>query len=388
MGRGVARHDALASKARFAKAKATTPKPEACALPVAVASRAGITARDAQSHALAVRDTRARNVAYHVWDMAQAFARSFQRRWEAEGGKPFDSLRVNPFDELAGMYRAAFIGAYARCSVCPSGKRALYQRASNQLGFRAMLAWHRAYKSASSQVRSYLWERGAEACHVESLASPYEIRRWALTLGWNNGEDTEAPEAWQGRAATVADAPSLDALGHVGSPLNWRMSPVHARAGAVPVARVRRELRHARWCLRAFWMVNASRKWRAGYVSDSQLLRAVTLAARGYGVAALAPGLLNNGDATQGHGARGARACSDALRQAVKRLKARLRDGDKLLTDKPEACARAFVACVGVRASRLLVADILPSAKRETKLATVPARDAAADFAALHGVAD
>src|SRR6202030_370780 len=84
-GRGVARHDALAGKAdngngetgngarsRFnlpdyaKRAKEATPrKPEACALPVAVASRAGITARDAQARTLAVRDSVARNVAHH-----------------------------------------------------------------------------------------------------------------------------------------------------------------------------------------------------------------------------------------------------------------------------------------------------------------------------------
>lgn len=369
----VTRARRVAKIGRTVHADARETRGDACALPVAVASRFGCTARDERARAIVTRDTRARNVAHHVATLAGEFARAFRRFWESEGGRPFDAFTVSPADEIEAIYRAAFVRAFVRSGVCPSGKRAMFARSGNQLGFRALRVWFGEVQAASNSVRSYLWGKGAEKSEL-LLASAFDVRSFARAFADTSRVRFAGVDASGDNEHEQGDALAFDALGNVGSWYTSRHSPVRNRAGAVPVSRLRRELRHARLCLRAFWAVTASRKWRAGYVADCQLLRAVVAVSRGDGVASLGKlGMLSEGG----------RFCSDALRQAKLRLVRRLRDGDKLLTDKAETCARAFVECFGARASRALVAEVLPSvAKRATVAA--PVRD---DYATLYGVA-
>lgn len=290
----------------------------------------------------------------HLWQLADAFARSFQRKWQATGARPFDSFPCNPLDEITAIYREHFIAAFVRCGLMPANKRELYRASGNALPFRALLAWHREYKRAARQVRSYLWGHGAELCNIEPLATPWQIGQAARHLAggnpsavaWDNSDEPEA-DAWEALAGSrKLTSDNVAALGSVHTYAN------SAAAAPIESARVRRELRHARWTLRAFWTVSASRKWRAGYVADSALLRVAATVARGYGTADLSRlGLL--GERTT--------ATGGALRVAVHRLRGRIAAGDKLLTDQPARVASAFVDCFGDSPRvRRLVADLMP----------------------------
>jgi hypothetical protein len=338
---------------------------------LAVCRARRVVEREQQSAATicaAVAGNDAVEVAAHLWKMSDAFAASFVRKWEAGfengRGRSLDQIDV---DEIQAIYHAAFVSAFARCGIAPANKRELYRAKANTLPFRALLTWHRQFKAASTQIRSYLWGRGAELCQIESLATPSQL--WAMVRELSKGnagglhvsgvsEPARAP--WE-QCASVAEPDTVNDLGDIA---RGRVGKFYQSVSPVPLARVRCELRHARWCLRAFWTVNDSRKWRAGFAGDNALLRAITLAARGYGLSALASlGLMSNDG----------RAASDALRKALQRLRERLAEGDKLLTDAPERVAAAYLRALGDKpAARRLVADILPDARVE-RLAAVNA---------------
>jgi hypothetical protein len=273
-------------------------------------------------------------------------------RWAV--GRKLDDCEV---EEIAAIYHAHFVGAWARTGTAPADKHELYRSTSNALPFRALLAWHRAHRAASKQVRSHLWGKGAEITDIQSADA---LRRDCAELAELWGAHLHSEGSSHGIAATVQRETTAE--------VDTLAAPAVDRF-RVDRSALRRQLRHARWCLRAFHLVGSgSRKWREQFANDSALLRAAVAVARGEGLHALdGLGYVNGGGT----------AASCALRQAVSRLRVRLGAGDLLLTEQPEAVAEAFRVVLGIRrgweVARRVVADLLPIPRVTSIAASVPA---------------
>jgi hypothetical protein len=318
--------------------------------------------RKASSETCQQGDKCAASLALHLVELATAFARSFVRRWLAEGGREIDA---SAFEELAAIFHAHFVTAWARCGIAVSGKRELFREwfalfggkpdslaamlrgvRSGGLYGRALLGWLRAYNKARGQVRSHLWGKGAERYEGASLFDLQELAR-AFSRK-RDKEQATTGQAW----ATLARKASAENIGWFGRVESGLLGAIYgAHVPGMESARLRRHIRHARWCLRAFWLVGAGQRWHSSYVSDCEILQQAATVARGGGLVALDSTYLRSEPAKrQGKRRREVEfAVSRKLCDRVRLLRVRLAAGDLLLTEQPERVAAAFMAFLGVR---------------------------------------
>jgi len=333
----------------------------------------------------------ARGAGAAVFTLAKAGAASFVRKWEAgscmesrtekdASGKPLLKWRAgraiesSDSDELQGIYHLHFARAFVASGIVPASWEGLWVRRGNLLSFSALRVWVKACHVASSAARSYLYGHGAEQYvqAVVPLATASDLQELAAL--WNDGANCK------GSAEDVEPQGAEDGADVDGVSIRTRWNG----AGVVlNRERTRRFASHALWCLRAYWMAGASRKWRAGFESDYALLRAAAMVARGSGIEVLQAGgmaeLLNDSwsvkydrerdyfddladrQTVRSGGKRGANGGGNKrLYDRLAELRLHIASGDILLTDEAGRVAGLLIVHLGAkfggRAARSLVA--------------------------------
>ena len=191
---------------------------------------------------------------------------------------------------------------------------------------------------------------------IESLdskpASPADLQ--ALAALWNHGAGDDA------EAGKITEGEEADWLIKGGSGMD---TPWNRQGIILNPERLRRFRSLALWCLRAYWMGGASRKWKAGFESDYALLRAASLVASGAGLEVLQGAGLGHlvnyewCESKRGKGSKG--GANDRLLDRLYDLRLHIASGDLMLTDEPERVAGLLIvhlgAKIGGRAARSLV---------------------------------
>ena len=293
------------------------------------------------------------------WEMGSVLAS--KREKDAEGKPVLNwrggrTLETSDIEEISAIHYAAFAGAFAGVGVVPSSWEALHARRGNMFDFRVLRVWIRAGNKARKAARSYLYAGGAEKVKIESLdskpASPADLQ--ALAALWNHGAGDDA------EAGKITEGEEADWLikGGCGMDTPWNRQGI-----ILNPERLRRFRSLALWCLRAYWMGGASRKWKAGFESDYALLRAASLVASGAGLEVLHGAGLGHlvnyewRESKRGKGSKG--GANGRLLDRLYDLRLHIASGDLMLTDEPERVAGLLIvhlgAKIGGRAARSLV---------------------------------
>jgi hypothetical protein len=296
----------------------------------------------------------ARGVGAAIASLAQSAGGAFARKWESgsaldrgavlkwRGGR---KLMTSDIEEITAIYHSEFAAAFVGVGVVPASWRALRVKRGNALTFRQLRVWLKAARKARTTARSYLYGGGAENVLIVSkddkAATMKDLQGLAAWFNSDNCKDETADREDREKDWLIKGGSGID------TPWN--------RAGIVlNPKRLRRWRNHALWCLRAYWMAGASRKWRAGFEGDYAILRAAAAVASGAGLETLCGAglghLLNdNWRGIGGKGKGGKGGANHALHDRLRDLKAHIASGDLLLTDQPEKVAGLLMVHLGER---------------------------------------
>ncbi len=265
---------------------------------------------------------------------AHRCADSFGAKWETEG----HTVSATQRDDVRAVYSAAAARALAHCGIVPASRAVLFgygarrrvrvveggvpvlvegaapSNLASRIGARGLLpfgalhAWRKALRGAARDARSML--NGKSGSDV--------------LFGSRGGDEGSAAMAARG-------------VGDGGAPT--RGAFMRASGGADAAAAWDRGMGHLVECLRAYWLcgskrgsAGASQRWQAGLGSDLALVESMRETCAGEGFAHWTPTYIGNG-----------RSAANAAKVAVGKLARHVACGDRLLTDKPQAVALAFV---------------------------------------------
>lgn len=262
-----------------------------------------------------------------VLRLADAAARRFKRKIEAEGGR---EITASQLEEIAAIYRAEIIRTWDRIPYLPAVDQAGYAPAlwaHEPVGVTPFYSpngcapLRYAMRRATTQARSHNWGRGAENCAFEPIPSVHGEREIGpqLAAAFQAGE-SGVRSAW----ASVNDA--------------TRGPSAHR------LAAMRHAYQDDRLRLAIYWARRGGKQWQAALDRGLRLLGAVYQSMNGSGCS----GLLSLGYGIESGTARRDR---DRFMKAVTSLRAEVNGGEHEITSQPGNVANTltFLELVIVR---------------------------------------